>query len=45
MGVEEAEFSWIAESNMIPRMGMEKANVKLTKTYRMFDLDGATKTK
>ena len=44
MGVQEAEFSWIAESNTLPRIGMEKAQVKLTKTYRMFDLDGATKT-
>ncbi len=44
MGIEEAEFSWIAESNMIPRIGMEKAKAKLTKTYRMFDLDGAAKS-
>jgi GNAT superfamily N-acetyltransferase len=44
MGIEEAEFSWIAESNTLPRIGMEKAQVKLTKTYRMFDLDGAAKT-
>ena len=39
MGVEEAEFSWIAESNMMPRMGLEKMQAKLAKTYRMYDLD------
>ncbi|MBI2826004.1 MAG: N-acetyltransferase [Planctomycetia bacterium] len=42
MEVQEAEFSWIAESNLIPRMGMEKTQVKRAKTYRMFDLDPAT---
>lgn len=41
MGVEEAEFSWIAESNMLPRMGLEKMQAKLNKTYRMFDFDPA----
>jgi GNAT superfamily N-acetyltransferase len=39
MGVEEAEFSWIAETNMMPRMGLEKMDAKLIKTYRMYDLD------
>ncbi|HEY4310687.1 MAG TPA: GNAT family N-acetyltransferase [Pirellulales bacterium] len=39
MGVKEAEFSWIAESNVMPRVGLEKMNAKLTKTYRMYDLD------
>lgn len=44
MGIEEAEFSWIAESNTLPIIGMEKGKAKLTKTYRMFDLDGVAKT-
>lgn len=39
MGVEEAEFSWIAESNVMPRIGLEKMNATLTKTFRMYDLD------
>ncbi len=39
MGVEEAEFSWIAESNVMPRVGLEKMNAKLIKTFRMYDLD------
>jgi GNAT superfamily N-acetyltransferase len=43
MGVEEAEFSWIAESNVMPRVGLEKMNAKLTKTFRMYDLDLSAK--
>ena len=39
MGVEEAEFSWIAESNVMPRVGLEKMNATLQKTFRMYDLD------
>jgi GNAT superfamily N-acetyltransferase len=39
MGVEEAEFSWIAESNMMPRMGLEKMRATVAKTFRMYDLD------
>jgi len=42
MGVEEAEFSWIAESNMMPRMGLEKMDAKLEKKYRMYDFEPAS---
>ena len=42
MGVEEAEFSWIAESNVMPRVGLEKMRTTLQKTFRMFDMDLST---
>ncbi len=42
MGIQEAEFSWIAESNVLPVMAMEKTNVRRAKTYRMYDLDPPT---
>lgn len=38
MGVEEAEFSWVAEDNDLARMGLEKGGAKIAKTYRVFDL-------
>jgi GNAT superfamily N-acetyltransferase len=38
-GLEEAEFSWVAESNRFSRGSLEKAGAKLTKTYRVYDLD------
>ena len=38
MGVEEAEFSWIAESNVMPRVGLEKMNATL-KNLPHVDLD------
>jgi GNAT superfamily N-acetyltransferase len=39
MGMEEAEFSWIVESNTMARGGLEKGGAKIYKTYRMYDLD------
>ena len=30
IGVEEAEFSWIAESNVMPRVGLEKMSATLS---------------
>jgi GNAT superfamily N-acetyltransferase len=38
-GMEEAEFSWVLESNSLSRGSLEKGGAKLTKTYRIFDRD------
>ena len=40
-GVEEIEFSWVAESNRRSRGSLEKAGVKRDKTYRVYDWDPA----
>lgn len=37
IGVEEAEFSWIVETNRLARGGLEKGGAKIYKTYRMYD--------
>jgi len=39
MDVAEAEFSWIAESNALPLLGLQKSGLKLSKTFRMYDYD------
>jgi GNAT superfamily N-acetyltransferase len=39
-GIEEAEFSWVLESNTLSRGSLEKAGTKCTKTFRLYDLDG-----
>lgn len=36
-GIEEAEFSWVLESNALSRGSLEKGGAKLTKTYRLYD--------
>lgn len=36
-GLEEAEFSWVAESNSLARQALQKGGAKLEKTYRMYD--------
>ena len=36
---EEAEFSWVLESNSLSRGALQKGGAKLTKTYRIYDLD------
>jgi len=36
-GIEEAEFSWVAESNRLSRGALEKGGAKRIKTYRVFD--------
>lgn len=41
MGVKEAEFSWVAESNTLANQGLRKAGGKVYKRYRIYDLDGA----
>ena len=41
-GLEEAEFSWVLESNSLSRRSLEKGGAKLTKTYRLYDLNGSS---
>lgn len=36
-GIEEAEFSWVLESNTLSRGSLERAQVPLRKTYRIYD--------
>ncbi|XZE36563.1 N-acetyltransferase [Pirellulaceae bacterium SH501] len=36
-GIEEAEFSWVLESNDLSRGSLERAGTKRTKTYRLYD--------
>ena len=36
-GIQEAEFSWVLESNQYSRGALEKAGAKKTKTYRVYD--------
>lgn len=38
-GIEEAEFSWVLESNSFSRGALEKGGAKITKTYRLYDLN------
>jgi GNAT superfamily N-acetyltransferase len=40
-GIEEGEFSWVLESNHLSRATLERGGAKLTKTYRIYDLDPA----
>lgn len=41
-GLQEAEFSWVMESNLLSRGSLEKGGAKLTKTYRLYDWDPPT---
>lgn len=36
-GIQEAEFSWVLESNSLSRGTIERGGAKLTKTYRIYD--------
>ena len=38
-GLQEAEFSWVAESNSLSRGSLEKGGAKRIKTFRMYDWD------
>jgi GNAT superfamily N-acetyltransferase len=38
-GLEEAEFSWVLESNHLSRGALAKGGAKITKTYRVYDID------
>jgi len=37
LGLVEAEFSWISETNDMARLGLEKGGANLVKRYRMYD--------
>src|SRR5690606_18215159 len=37
LGLREAEFSWISETNDMARLGLEKGGANLVKRYRMYD--------
>lgn len=39
-GMEEAEFSWVLETNTFSRGSLEKGGAKRTKTYRIYDWFG-----
>jgi GNAT superfamily N-acetyltransferase len=41
-GIEEAEFSWVLESNHLSYATLERGGAKVTKTYRMYDLDASS---
>ncbi len=41
-GLEEAEFSWVLESNSLSRGSLEKGGAILNKTYRLYDWDPKT---
>jgi GNAT superfamily N-acetyltransferase len=38
-GIQEAEFSWVAESNNLSFKTLKRGGAKITKTYRLYDLD------
>ena len=38
-GIEEAEFSWVLESNSLSRRSLEKGGAIRAKTYRLYDWD------
>jgi GNAT superfamily N-acetyltransferase len=38
-GMQEAEFSWVLETNTLSRGSLEKGGAKLDKTYRIYDYD------
>jgi GNAT superfamily N-acetyltransferase len=38
--LEEAEFSWVLESNSLSRGSLQKGGAKLAKTYRLYDYEG-----
>ena len=40
-GLQEAEFSWVLESNSLSRGALQKGGAKITKTYRVYDMDEA----
>ncbi len=40
-GLEEGEFSWVLESNRLSYGALKKGGAKITKTYRLYDLDEA----
>jgi GNAT superfamily N-acetyltransferase len=43
-GIEEAEFSWVLESNLLSRRSLEKGGAIRAKTYRLYDWDPKEET-
>ena len=39
-GLQEAEFSWVLESNSLSYGALKKGGAKITKTYRLYDFEG-----
>jgi len=39
-GLEEAEFSWVLESNRLSFGSLKKGGAKISKTYRLYDFEG-----
>ena len=39
-GLQEAEFSWVLESNSLSFGSLKKGGAKITKTYRLYDWEG-----
>lgn len=39
-GLQEAEFSWVLESNSLSYGSLKKGGAKITKTYRLYDFGG-----
>ncbi len=42
-GIEEAEFSWVLESNSLSYGSLKKGGAKITNTYRLYDLEEGTR--
>jgi GNAT superfamily N-acetyltransferase len=42
-GLQEAEFSWVLESNSLSRGSLEKGGAKIDKTYRVYDWEAEDK--
>lgn len=40
-GIEEAEFSWVLESNHLSYASLKRGGAKITKTYRLYDWEAA----
>jgi hypothetical protein len=38
-GIEEAEFSWVLESNRLSYQSLKRGGAKITKSYRIYDGD------
>lgn len=38
-GIQEAEFSWVLESNKLSRGTLERGGAKIDKTYRIYDFE------
>ena len=40
-GLQEAEFSWVLESNSLSYGSLKKGGAKIAKTYRLYDFEGS----